>query len=122
MDVIQREAKASWKVETPQAGEQTSLPRTRSYLDLANDILHKGLGQATTYLRFYLTVFTSKAILQSLTDDVQALVIKYISGGLELLLESTSSTDEHTHIITSTVNACGFLFAVGHGLASLCLA
>lgn len=112
MDVIQNEAKVSWKAETPKAGERASLPRTRFYLDLANDILQRRLGPAAHYLRFYLTMFISKAVLQSLTDEIQVLVIKHTADALELLLDSASNSDDRTHIITSTVNACGFLFAV----------
>ena len=87
MDVLLDAAKASWKAETPQASERSSLPRTRIYLDLASDILSRGLGQATSYLRFHLTSFVSKATLQSLSDDAQCLVITHVADALKLVLE-----------------------------------
>ena len=112
MEVILETAKTSCKAEVSTPGEQSSLPRTRIYLDLASDLLQKGLGQATTFLRFYLTNLVSKAALQSLVDSVQDLVIRHVADALKLLLEIPSAPDDRVQMITSTVNGSGFLFAV----------
>lgn len=112
MDALLEAAKTSWKAEGPNAGERTSLPRTGVYLGLASDLLQRGMGPATTYLRFYLTSFVSKTTLQSLSDDAQCLIIRHIADALKLLLESTSNSDERTQMIASAVNGSGFLLMV----------
>ena len=95
----------------PQGSGRSSIPRTRSFLDLAHEIVvDRRIAPPQNLLRFYLPTFVSKVILQGLTDDVQAFVVKRLAESFNLMKESNSS--ENTLIRNQFVEASGSLLGV----------
>ena len=87
------------------------MPRTRFFLEMAHEIVvERRLAPLGNFLRFLLTTFVSKVALQSLTEDIQALVIKHVADILNALPEA--SANDRTVLRTQSVESSIHLLSV----------
>lgn len=111
LNAIVAEARLAWKSESSQDNDRSSIPRTRFFLDLAHEIVvERRISPPQNLLRFYLTTLVPKAVMQILTADVQAFVIKRIAESFDVMQDSNPS--EVTPIRNQLVDVSGLLLAV----------
>lgn len=109
------EARSAWKSESPKDNDRSSIPRTRFFLELAHEIaVDKRIAPPHNLLRFYVATLVSKVVLQSLTDDVQAFVVRRVAESFDLMQESSPS--EIASMRNQLAEASGSLLAVSDGI------
>ncbi|EKM48038.1 uncharacterized protein PHACADRAFT_214979 [Phanerochaete carnosa HHB-10118-sp] len=110
LNALMGEARSAWKSESPQGSDRSSIPRTRFFLELAHEIIvDKRIAPPHNLLQFCVATLVSKVVLQSLTDDVQAFVVRCIAESFDLMQESSPS--EIPSIRDQLVEASGSLLA-----------
>lgn len=111
------QAKEAYKSETPHGGAKSSLARTRQYLALAVDLVQNRIASPTSLLRFLLVTFAPKVVLQNLSVDAQALIIKHTADTLNNL-QDTPRAEERNTLRNQAIDASVSLLVV----SSVCFA
>ncbi|GJE89989.1 hypothetical protein PsYK624_061080 [Phanerochaete sordida] len=89
LNVLLDEAKAAWKSEQPRDDDRHSIPRTRFFLTMAHEIVvERRIAAPLNLTRFYIATFGPRTVLQNLTEDAQAFVIRHVAESFSLMQDT----------------------------------